>query len=151
MIAPGRPESACPGLCCAAFYWPRTLAWMRKNPNAMFDGPQIADMLIPLTPKEARERYERFAGAEAVVPSGFKWKYRGHHFTCKNWDEETRLCRIYEDRPTMCRDYPYGQECQHGCGLVGGCSTAQRMKLREEQVDNQWKAYAAPKPAEELV
>lgn len=142
-----RPESACPGLCCAAFYWPRTLTEMRKWPELSFDGEQIRDMLIPLTPKEANDRYAHFSSGRK---SKFKWKNRGHHFTCKNWDEDTRLCRIYEDRPTMCRDYPYGQECQHGCGMVCGIPTSERAKIREEQIGNQWKAYEAPNPPEKL-
>lgn len=141
-------ERTCPGHCCAAFHLPRTISEMRKNPNRIFDGEQIADMIIPLTPKEARERYERFAGKPT---NAFPWKWRGHHFTCKNWDEETRLCRIYEDRPMMCRDYPYGQECQHGCGYCGGVPTDDRLKLREEQIRNQWKAFDAPNRAKELV
>lgn len=141
--------ATCPGYCCAAFYWPWTLRQQRERASRAYDGEQIAEMLIPLTPKEARERYERFSGTKAR-PGTFTWEARGHHFTCKNWDEETRLCTIYEDRPTMCRDYPYGQECQHGCGVKCGVSTADRRKIREEQIGNQWKAYVAPKPAEEL-
>lgn len=142
-----RKGVTCPGWCCAAFYWPRTISWMRKHADkTMWDGAQIRDMLIPLTPKQARERYERFSGTPTRA---YKWKHRGHFFTCKNWDEETRLCKIYEDRPAMCRDYPYGQECQHGCGACGGLPTTDRMKIREEQRGNQWKAYVAPKPAKE--
>lgn len=114
-----RPESACPGYCCAAFFWPRTLAWMRKHSHTMRDGEQIRDMLIPLTPKQAKERYERFAGRK-VRRGVFAWKHRGHHFTCKNWDEESRLCKVYETRPQMCKGYPYGKLCEHGCGFEGG-------------------------------
>lgn len=142
-----RPEGACPGYCCAAFTYPRTLSQIRRDPPA-YDGEMIADMLIPLTPKQARERYERFGGP--AERSGFRWKSRGHHFTCRHWDEETRLCTVYEDRPAMCRDYPYGQECQHGCGRVGGLPSEERMRIREERWANQWKAYEAPKPAERL-
>lgn len=139
-----REGVTCPGYCCAAFYWPRTVTYMRKHAGQMYDGEQIRDMLIPLTPKEARERYEKFSGK---TTNAYVWKNRGHHFTCKNWDEETRLCKVYEDRPAMCRDYPYGQECQHGCGACGGLPTAERTKIREEQSGNQWKAYIAPNPA----
>lgn len=114
-----RPESACPGYCCASFYWPRTISWMRKHAHRMVDGAQIRDMLIPLTPKQARERYERFSG-KAAPRETFRWKFRGHHFTCRNWDEESRLCKIYETRPQMCRGYPYGKLCEHGCGFAGG-------------------------------
>lgn len=114
-----RSKSTCPGYCCAAFNWPRTIRSAKKHAKEVLDGEQIANMLIPLTPKQARERYEKFAGRK--VPRGiFAWKDRGHHFTCKNWDEDSRLCKIYETRPQMCKGYPYGQVCQHGCGFKGG-------------------------------
>lgn len=131
-------EATCPGLCCAAFYWPRTMTYMRKNKGRMYDGDQIAAMLIPLTPKEARERHERFGGTKG---DGFRWKDRGHHFTCRNWDEETRLCRVYKDRPTMCRDFPYGKQCPHGCGVCAGVKIEDRTRIREEQMGNDWKGY----------
>jgi Fe-S-cluster containining protein len=144
----GGPERTCPGWCCAAFYWPTRLSDMRRHPERYYDGSQIADMLIPLTPKEARKRYEKFSGR---TTGAYTWKHRGHWFTCKNWDEETRLCKIYEDRPQMCRDYPYGKECQHGCGLECGVPSEERQKIREEKIANQWKAYAAPNPPKEHV
>ena len=37
------------------------------------------------------------------------------YFTCKNWDPETKLCRTYETRPRMCREYPYARACEF-CG-----------------------------------
>lgn len=115
----GKPKATCPGYCCAAFHWPRKIRDARKHAKEVMDGEQIANMLIPLTPKEARERYERFSGRK--VPRGiFTWKLRGHHFTCKNWDEGSRLCKIYDERPQMCKGYPYGKVCEHGCGFAGG-------------------------------
>lgn len=40
-------------------------------------------------------------------------------YGCWNFDPETRDCRIYEDRPPMCRKYPEGAcgytECTKGC------------------------------------
>jgi Fe-S-cluster containining protein len=139
--------SECPGLCCAAFYWPHTLTETRKRAaaNRLTDGAQIADMLIPLTPKQAKERHVAFGGTHDWM----KWKDRGHHFTCKNWDEDTRLCRIYEDRPTMCRDFPYGNDCPMGCGVCGGIPTSERMRWREEQYCNQMKAHVSPNPPSE--
>lgn len=120
-----RPESACPGYCCAAFFWPRTITEMRKLAHTFMDGAQIRDMLIPLTPKEAKARYERFSGRK--VPRGvFGWKHRGHFFTCKNWDEDSRLCKVYETRPSMCKGYPYGKPCEHGCGFSGGAPLGQK-------------------------
>lgn len=109
----------CTGVCCAAFTWPRTISEVRKRERLMLDGATIAGMLVPLTPKEAKERHVAFGGTQ---PERFVWKRRGHYFTCRHWDEETRLCGIYDQRPAMCREYPYGKECDHGCGGCGGRS-----------------------------
>lgn len=127
--------NGCTGLCCAAFALPHTIRDLkaRARQRAIVDsegdpaeGDKIADMVIPLTPKEARERNRRFGG-----DAEFSWSNRGRHFTCRHWDEETRLCGIYDDRPSMCRGFPYEREdgCPFGCGCKGeaiqkGCSGA---------------------------
>ena len=99
----------CAGTCCAAFHIRHTPTSLRRAvaTGRVVDGQQILDMLIPLTPKEARERNVEHGGPG----TGFPWSARGHHFTCRHWDEGTGLCGIYEDRPGMCRDYPYGKPC----------------------------------------
>ena len=35
------------------------------------------------------------------------------HFTCKQFDRGKRMCRIYEKRPGICRDYGTKVPCQH--------------------------------------
>jgi Fe-S-cluster containining protein len=80
------------------------------------EGRQIAEMVIPLTPLEAQERYERFGGDD---PAKFPAAEDAHYFTCRHWDEGTRLCLNYENRPPMCSNYPYGRECDHGCSCKG--------------------------------
>ena len=108
-------------MCCAAFYIPYTRSQLRKEVDPkdpdkrLRDAAQIAEMVIPLTPKEANERQVQFGGEDGK----FRWADRGHHFTCRHWDEETRLCGIYEDRPEMCRGFPYGKGCGYGCECVG--------------------------------
>jgi Fe-S-cluster containining protein len=111
----GQPD--CPGYCCAGFYLPYTISELHAKAPTLQDGQQIAEMVIPLTPKQANERLD----AVGVAPGRGRptWKNRGHHFTCKHWDETTMLCTIYAERPEMCRTYPNGRECQH-CGLTGG-------------------------------
>lgn len=106
-------ETTCGGACCAAFYLPWTIRELRRRAGEIEDGHFISDMVIPLTPKEANERSARFGGKVRA-----RWHYRGHHFTCRHWDEETRLCAAYDERPRMCADYPYGDECN----LAPGCS-----------------------------
>ncbi len=34
-----------------------------------------------------------------------------HYFTCTNL-KENGDCAIYDNRPTMCSDYPYGDKCE---------------------------------------
>jgi Fe-S-cluster containining protein len=36
-----------------------------------------------------------------------------HIYTCKHFDKKKRECTIYEFRPMMCRDYPYGKGCNY--------------------------------------
>lgn len=33
------------------------------------------------------------------------------YYSCNNFDTETRDCLIYETRPDMCSNYPYGRGC----------------------------------------
>lgn len=106
---------ACAGLCCVAFYFPVTSEELSQRTPRMRDGQKIANMLIPLTNKEAAERLERF-GSLAEPPEA---RDEGHFYTCRHWDEETKLCTIYEHRPDMCRYFPYGMDCEHGCPHVG--------------------------------
>lgn len=42
------------------------------------------------------------------------------YYRCIYWDETTRLCGAYENRPEMCRSYPYGKACEHGCDCKDG-------------------------------
>ena len=41
---------------------------------------------------------------------------RGHYYSCKHFDDKAKKCTIYEIRPRICRDYPYGSKCEYeGC------------------------------------
>lgn len=115
--------NGCSGMCCAAFYFPYTPEELRRKeadpnrPNTV-DGPQIAEMLIPLTNREATERLRAFGSDNVYEDEATEGKI----YTCKNFDEENRLCTIYESRPEMCAGYPYGRPCQfaegpQGCGI----------------------------------
>jgi hypothetical protein len=71
----------------------------------------ILDMLIPLTRRQAVSRSRRLG-----YPDPMKYGPDYSLYTCRHWDEDTRLCGAYEQRPSMCRDYPYGRPCERGCG-----------------------------------
>lgn len=113
--------NGCSGACCAAFFIRHTITVLRAgvdpdNGNVLDEAEQIAGMVIPLTPKQARERLEAVGSANAV---NVRWADRGHHFTCRHWDASSGRCGIYADRPEMCRGYPYGRGCEHGCPHAG--------------------------------
>lgn len=110
---------SCAGRCCAVFALP-TDAIPRLEAGANGDdGPFILDMIVPLTPTKARSRLKRLGyddDPDVTKPAGKRW------FTCRHWDEETRLCDEYNQRPEMCRDFPYGLDCPHGCSCTDGAA-----------------------------
>lgn len=105
----------CPGGCCAVFWLPREV------PEGVADREFILDMRIELTPEQASERWAKFVGSAqpvAMKRSATEVTAPGVErpaYTCRHWDEQTRLCTVYDQRPMICRDYPYGQPCSHGC------------------------------------
>lgn len=103
----------CPGHCCVAFYLPVPHGRAEEIRDELRDGEVIADMVVPLSLAEANERLERFGADREYGPES-----EGHVYTCRHFDDETRLCTIYEQRPEMCRDYPYGHDggCEYECG-----------------------------------
>lgn len=112
----GETVEGCTGACCAAFYFPRTpreigqLIELNGQYNG-YDGRMIEDMLIPLTDEQVTARAAEF---------GFEDPGRGNYYTCRHWDDGTRLCGVYDHRPQMCSAYPYERACGH-CGTEGGC------------------------------
>jgi len=86
-----------------------------KTGNAKFDDVvRIADMLKFLYVDNYCNLNKR-----SVRKDGMRFKQWPHerskqrlfHYTCKNFDVETRLCKIYEDRPEFCKEYPNRKKC----------------------------------------
>lgn len=110
--------SSCDGRCCAVFPFPRTPREIAEKieENGHYNGPDgwlIADMLIPLSSDEAKERCRRFRIDPSFVNLCEEQDLK--LYTCRHWDENTHECGIYETRPGMCAHYPYGKACWH-CG-----------------------------------
>lgn len=105
-------ERTCPGHCCETIYQPFDPDRLVEMADTLMDGQQVAEMLVPTG---------EISGSS-------------HHYKCKNWDPDTRLCKIYDDRPTMCRDYPYGNPCPH-CGMVDGISAQERLMKQQARRD----------------
>lgn len=81
----------CTGHCCRRF--PIDLDVLTDPTRNVLDGDFIRDMLIELGPHEDPNRI---------------------YATCRHFDG--RDCTAYDQRPDMCRRYPYGRACEYaGC------------------------------------
>jgi Fe-S-cluster containining protein len=112
----------CTGECCEVFVltMERTLEKIETRLRyTCEDGNFIADMLIPLYPLIAGAK---LPDGEVITEERAKDGALGWAFTCKHFDREKRLCGVYNERPLMCRDFPYGKPCEHGakCGWDKG-------------------------------
>lgn len=88
----------CYGGCCRRIWLPfETRAEIASSGDP--DAAQIAAMLEP----EA----DQFKAQDGLPISMSK----GLFYRCKNLDEETGNCTIYDTRPGMCRDFPNGYQC----------------------------------------
>lgn len=118
-------ERTCAGECCAVFFRAstpsedaETRAWADQATTAeILDGGyaeavQIARMVVPLSDEAAAVRARRFGIAEERV-ARMVAQDGDHLYTCRWWDEASRLCTTYATRPGMCRDYPYDFTCEH--------------------------------------
>lgn len=109
----------CTGHCCKAFilpYGPEDLSIRitagldGSHPmGRVEDGEQIRDMVIFLGTTD-----QGWPGANPALDGSLH-----HYYTCKHHDAESGDCKIYDQRPGMCRRYPYGEPCK-----IPGCTAA---------------------------
>lgn len=104
----------CTDGCCRKFVLPFTPeelqeeARLEREERTRFgkDILIVAEMAIPL------DRPEFCMDGVTPVDDAMARRF----YTCKNFNTETNDCGIYETRPRMCRDYPYGDSCRvQGC------------------------------------
>lgn len=132
--------SRCSGHCCRVVKIPVPVDWIRmmtplpENSEMVWVGSRddgTGNMVKIILPKQEAEIVgamldpidsclERPAWwTEGSQPSA------GHEYshTCKHWDDVTGDCRNYDERPRMCRDYPYDRACSEaGCTMVSECA-----------------------------
>lgn len=109
----------CTGNCCEEFTISlgptvEVILDRLRNENRI-DGAYIADMLVPLRALTVGAR--KVSSVDLVTEEDVRdapggcW---GWAFTCRHFDTTNRVCTAYEDRPQMCRDFPYGKKCPYG-------------------------------------
>jgi len=75
--------------------WQTELVWMRENTD-------------PLPRGETLVRWRELVGAgDRNVVDRDGMIIQPHFYRCHHFDDETRSCTNYENRPPMCRDYPF--------------------------------------------
>lgn len=108
--------SRCTGHCCESFWLPlspmelkhqRKRALLGKCRWNKEDLMKISEMVIFQRPHETS----------------------GYRYTCKYWDPNTGNCNNYQNRPTMCKDYPYGNPCK-----IKGCTMVVPKELKEDNI-----------------
>lgn len=131
--APKPPFSRCTGHCCRAFFLPYSpeeirrayLAWRDGKPvlRSSPESPEIPN-LIDIHIIAPMVRHLGFGTRLDVAPTSpitptpeapNSIAPSGHFYTCVHL-QQNGDCGIYDIRPTMCRDYPYGLPCRYpGC------------------------------------
>lgn len=97
----------CSGHCCQHFTlpWPDdqlpNILWAHKAGAVAWQDPEwlfIVNMTVPIHQHDPLYRFT---------------------YTCRHFDQPSGNCTIYDDRPEMCRNYPYGRRCEDpDCTLV---------------------------------
>jgi Fe-S-cluster containining protein len=90
------PPETCGGYCCERFHFRhgQSLEEIKEDAKRFPEGHErhfIADMLIFI------EKDPKDLDGDGTIP--VNW------FTCKHFDTTTRLCKVYEQRPSICRDF----------------------------------------------
>jgi Fe-S-cluster containining protein len=97
----------CTGHCCERFYLPWSPADLERNAKDHPDDKQLQQVAGMVIFIEEELKHHTYPTGDKVVTDRKNW------YTCKNFNKETRGCNIYETRPKMCSDYPYGHPCQY--------------------------------------
>lgn len=109
----------CTGRCCRDFFLPFTpeslrAAAARAQEERLAElplAPGVTD--LPSSPQSHRAELEQIAAMVVPFRPAGPDSSRGYRYSCVNLDEDGD-CAIYDRRPDMCRNYPYGHRCDFG-------------------------------------
>lgn len=152
-------QDRCTGQCCTAFTLPyspdemkaKYEAWIRKpadqlrmsQDETLLQGresvPEDVHLVYPMLVHLGEHVTSPVRGISMLN----KWKHSDrptHWYTCKHFDKGTKNCTIYDHRPQMCREYPYGNKCEYkGCSWSEHAAKKEpkpkHMKLKSDNYD----------------
>jgi Fe-S-cluster containining protein len=110
------------------------------------DTLMVVSMLVPL---------DIFSNVNPIT--GRQGKHKRHWYSCVHYDEDSGDCTNHEDRPQLCRGYPYGRACEEPeCTWEAGasCTKDQRgsmMPLVTDEVREWHKQHRAYFDAQDAV
>lgn len=127
-LSAARPGAArCSGHCCKAFTIPASLEEMRADYQRWIDWSQDQSkpspkyqeihIIYPMVIYLGRGWNSKADGSFVPLEEGRADGFTNEPtfvYTCKHHDVKTGNCSIYEHRPRMCRDFPYGSSCPFG-------------------------------------
>ena len=155
-----RKIDRCTGHCCMAFtlpmspeeIWANYDRWARGGQPIVMSStdvklmPVIQDIhiiapmveylghLTKVPPRQIQPTNDELLG---------KPRLPNHFYRCKHFDAKKKICTIYEHRPAMCRNYPYGVDCNYAActwkshkrqPLTRKEKNQKRKKLRAEEM-----------------
>ncbi len=114
-----REVGRCSGHCCQAFTLPLTPEYVDELKSAAEGaerGEPWPSHLRRYTDDDIAivARMVRPLGRFPILtPAGHRFRSPLEWYACEHHDSESGDCKIYETRPRMCRDHPYGNTCNY--------------------------------------
>jgi Fe-S-cluster containining protein len=77
-----------------------------------------------------------------------------HHWSCKHFDKKTKLCTIYDIRPSCCVNYPGNGPCLFpGCEIPGNKKRLKELhsRAKKHRVAGEDKCEKVERPSKEYL
>lgn len=117
----------CTGHCCRRFALPLSPEELKKHyddwRSQSKETPHVQDiwLIAPMA---------KYVGFLYKSPNGDKLSKGAYYYSCKHLGENGD-CTIYEMRPKMCADYPYGDKCEYVDCTLPNRGASERLKIVE--------------------
>lgn len=96
------------GACCHPFTMPVTPQQLRGFARRITDGAWMVEHLTPIRRRDGMAMAPWSDGYdERLDDDGTPYLVAGSYYRCDNYDETTRRCLDYNNRPSICRQYPW--------------------------------------------